>query len=229
MKARIAVLAGDGIGPEVIAEARARASRPSRSRFGHEFDADRSSLSAASAIDLHGDPLPRGDAARPASQPMRCCSGAIGGPKWSAPQAKVRPEAGLLRLRKELGVYANLRPVQRAPGAARRLDAQAGGHRRRRPDVRARTDRRHLLRRQDAATPRRPPTCAPTPSPEIERIVRVAAAAGAHAAPAAALDRQVQRARDLAPVARGVRARGAATNSPTCSSSTCWSIPPPCT
>ena len=66
--------------------------------------------SAASAIDQTGDPLP------PAT--LRSCLaadavllGAIGGPKWSSPQAKVRPESGLLKLRQELGVYANLRPV----------------------------------------------------------------------------------------------------------------------
>ena len=50
--------------------------------------------------------------------------GAVGGPKWSRPDAKVRPEQGLLQLRKALGLFANLRPVRAAPGAARRLAHQ---------------------------------------------------------------------------------------------------------
>ncbi len=112
MKAKIAVLAGDGIGPEVIAEAVPVLQAVAR-RFGHEF-----TLSAAPfggiAIDRHGEPLP-------AATLERCLAsdaillGAIGGPKWSSPQAKVRPETGLLRLRRELGVYANLRPVSVHP------------------------------------------------------------------------------------------------------------------
>ena len=112
MKARIAVIAGDGIGPEVTAEA-VRVLQAIATRFGHEFTLLDAPF-GGKAIDLHGDPLPRST--------LELCLGAdavllgaIGGPQWSAPQLKVRPEQGLLRLRKELGVYANLRPVSLHP------------------------------------------------------------------------------------------------------------------
>jgi 3-isopropylmalate dehydrogenase len=112
VKAAIAVLGGDGIGPEVIAEA-IRVLEAIAHRHGHEFSLHRAAFGGI-AIDQCGDPLP------PAT--LKSCLeadavllGAIGGPKWSAPQAKVRPESGLLRLRRELGVYANLRPVSVHP------------------------------------------------------------------------------------------------------------------
>jgi 3-isopropylmalate dehydrogenase len=108
MKARIAVIAGDGIGPEVTSEA-VGVLRAVAQRFGHEFELHEA-LFGGIAIDACADPLPQ--------RTLDLCLGAdaillgaIGGPRWSAPQAKVRPEQGLLRLRKELGVYANLRPV----------------------------------------------------------------------------------------------------------------------
>ncbi|HKT74905.1 MAG TPA: 3-isopropylmalate dehydrogenase [Steroidobacteraceae bacterium] len=108
MKARIAVLAGDGIGPEVIAEG-LRCVRAIAQKHRHEFAITEWPFGGA-AIDACGDPLP--------SATLEACLaadaillGAIGGPKWSSPTAPVRPEQGLLRLRKELGVYANLRPV----------------------------------------------------------------------------------------------------------------------
>ncbi|HEY6451655.1 MAG TPA: 3-isopropylmalate dehydrogenase [Steroidobacteraceae bacterium] len=112
MKARIAVLGGDGIGPEVTAEA-LRVLKAIGQRFGHAFSLQEERFGGI-AIDESGDPLP------PAT--LKACLkadavllGAIGGPKWSDPQVKVRPESGLLRLRRELGVYANLRPVQVHP------------------------------------------------------------------------------------------------------------------
>src|SRR6267378_6636697 len=112
MKARIAVLGGDGIGPEVITEG-LRCLEAIGSSFGHEFTLTQLPFGGA-AIDACGDPLP--------SSTLHACLaadavllGAIGGPKWSAPNAKVRPEQGLLKLRKELGVYANLRPVKLHP------------------------------------------------------------------------------------------------------------------
>jgi len=112
VKARIAVLAGDGIGPEVIAEAVPVLEAIAR-RFSHEF-----ALSAAPfggvAIELQGEPLPA-STLETCQQSDAILLGAIGGPKWSSPQAKVRPETGLLRLRRELGVYANLRPVSVHP------------------------------------------------------------------------------------------------------------------
>jgi 3-isopropylmalate dehydrogenase len=112
VKARIAVLAGDGIGPEVIAEA-LRVLEASTRAHGHEFSLEHLAF-GGTAIDQFGDPLP------PAT--LQGCLkadavllGAIGGPKWSGTAAKVRPETGLLRLRQELGVYANLRPVSVHP------------------------------------------------------------------------------------------------------------------
>jgi 3-isopropylmalate dehydrogenase len=109
MKARIAVLPGDGIGPEVIAEGR-RCLQTIGALFGHELMLSELPFGGA-AIDSDADPLP------PAT--LRFCLaadavllGAIGGPKWSDPNAKLRPEQGLLKLRRELGVYANLRPVK---------------------------------------------------------------------------------------------------------------------
>jgi len=109
MKATLAVLGGDGIGPEVVAEG-LRCLESIAGTFGHEFVLNRLPFGGA-AIDAFGDPLP--------SATLQGCLeadavllGAIGGPKWSAPEAKVRPEQGLLGLRKELGVYANLRPVK---------------------------------------------------------------------------------------------------------------------
>lgn len=112
MKAHIAVLGGDGIGPEVVAEG-LRVLRAVAHAFGHEILLTELPFGGV-AIDSHGDPLP--------SETLRACLdadavllGAIGGPKWSSPTAKVRPEQGLLKLRKELGVYANLRPVKLEP------------------------------------------------------------------------------------------------------------------
>jgi 3-isopropylmalate dehydrogenase len=112
MRARIAVLPGDGIGPEVIAEG-LRCLHAIAERFGHDFALTELPF-GGSAIDRHGDPLPTAtlEACLAADAVLL---GAIGGPKWSAPDARVRPEQGLLRLRKELGVYANLRPVKVQP------------------------------------------------------------------------------------------------------------------
>ncbi|MEO7775193.1 MAG: 3-isopropylmalate dehydrogenase [Steroidobacteraceae bacterium] len=112
MKARIAVLGGDGIGPEVIAEALQVLALVAQ-RYGHNFNLIEAPFGGV-AIDKGGDPLP-------ASTLDLCLKsdaillGAIGGPKWSGPELKVRPEQGLLRLRRELGVFANLRPVSVHP------------------------------------------------------------------------------------------------------------------
>jgi 3-isopropylmalate dehydrogenase len=112
MRARIAVLAGDGIGPEVIAGA-LHCLRAVAARYGHELELEELPFGGA-AIDAHGDPLPPATlaACRAADAVLL---GAIGGPRWSASERQVRPEAGLLRLRRELGVYANLRPVKVHP------------------------------------------------------------------------------------------------------------------
>ncbi len=108
MKARITVLGGDGIGPEVVAEG-VRCLRAVGEKFGHQFELTEAPFGGI-AIDRHGDPLPAATL-QSCLQSDAILLGAIGGPKWSAPDAKLRPEAGLLRLRKELQVFANLRPV----------------------------------------------------------------------------------------------------------------------
>jgi 3-isopropylmalate dehydrogenase len=108
MKALIAVLAGDGIGTEVTAEA-VRALQAIARRFHHDFEFEAGLLGGA-AIEATGLPLPPAtlDLTQRADATLL---GAVGGPKWSDPSAKVRPEQGLLQLRKALGLFANLRPV----------------------------------------------------------------------------------------------------------------------
>jgi 3-isopropylmalate dehydrogenase len=108
LKANIAVLGGDGIGPEVIAEA-LRVLKAIAARYRHEWTLQEAPFGGV-AIDQFGDPLP--DATlETALKADAVLLGAIGGPKWSTAETKIRPESGLLRLRKHLGVYANLRPV----------------------------------------------------------------------------------------------------------------------
>ncbi|MDF7810278.1 3-isopropylmalate dehydrogenase [Hymenobacter sp. YC55] len=106
---KIAVLPGDGIGPEVCRQA-VKVLQAVAERFGHRFEM-RNHLMGACAIDATGDPLPEATltACREADAVLL---GAIGDPKYdNDPSAKVRPEQGLLRLRKSLGLYANIRPV----------------------------------------------------------------------------------------------------------------------
>ena len=109
MKATITLLPGDGIGPEVVAEAR-RVLDATAARFGHTFEYGQG-LIGGCAIDATGVALP------PETLDLCLSSdavllGAVGGPQWSDPRAAVRPEQGLLQLRAALGVYANLRPVR---------------------------------------------------------------------------------------------------------------------
>jgi 3-isopropylmalate dehydrogenase len=115
MKATIAVLPGDGIGPEVVGEALKVLSTVGK-HFGHEF-ALSEGLIGGIAIDKTGTALP--------PETVTVCQaadavllGAVGGPKWDDPKAKVRPEQGLLGIRKALGLYANLRPVTIHPRLA---------------------------------------------------------------------------------------------------------------
>ncbi len=110
MKARITVLGGDGIGPEVVAEG-VRCLKAVGEKFGHTFELTESRLRRHRHRQAQR-PAARSRRSTRASSADAVLLGAIGGPKWSAPTAKLRPEAGLLGLRKELGVYANLRPVR---------------------------------------------------------------------------------------------------------------------
>jgi len=112
MKAKIAVLPGDGIGPEVMVQG-LRCLRAVAEAHGHQLELIELPFGGA-AIDLCGNPLPE-STLKACLEADAVLLGAIGGPKWSAPQAKVRPEQGLLGLRKALGVYANLRPVKVHP------------------------------------------------------------------------------------------------------------------
>ena len=108
----VALLPGDGIGPEVVAEG-ARIIRAVAKRWGHRIDL-REGLIGGCALDACGTPLP--------AETLELCRaadavllGAVGGPRWDNPDAKQRPEQGLLGLRREMGVYANLRPVSVHP------------------------------------------------------------------------------------------------------------------
>ncbi len=112
MEKSIVLLPGDGIGPEVVAEARKTLDAIAQ-RFGHTFTIDERPM-GGNAIDEFGDPLPQStlEACRASDAVIL---GAVGGPKWDDPDAKTRPEAGLLGLRKELGLFANLRPIRPHP------------------------------------------------------------------------------------------------------------------
>jgi 3-isopropylmalate dehydrogenase len=112
MKARIAVLGGDGIGPEVTAEA-VRVLRAVAEVHGHEFEFAEALVGGA-AIDASGSALPP-RTIHACRESAAVLLGAVGGPQWSDPAAPVRPEQGLLDLRRTLGVFANLRPVKTLP------------------------------------------------------------------------------------------------------------------
>jgi 3-isopropylmalate dehydrogenase len=115
MSHRIVMLPGDGIGPEIMAEARSLLKVLARQ---YPLDLEISEhIVGGAAIDQTGEPLP--------AETLAACRaadivllGAVGGPKWSDPNARVRPEQGLLALRKELGLFMNLRPVKVHPQLA---------------------------------------------------------------------------------------------------------------
>lgn len=108
MEANIVILPGDGIGPEIVAQAE-RVLSAVANRFGHTFNLESHDIGGI-AIDKFGDPLPQTtiDACKKSDAVLL---GAVGGPKWDDPTAKTRPEKGLLGIRKELGLFANLRPI----------------------------------------------------------------------------------------------------------------------
>jgi 3-isopropylmalate dehydrogenase len=108
MNASILVLPGDGIGPEVTREALRVLDAVAR-RWGHGFRYTEALLGGC-AIDATGSAFPE-ETRRAAEAADAVLLGAVGGPKWDDPNAKVRPEQGLLGIRKALGLFANLRPV----------------------------------------------------------------------------------------------------------------------
>lgn len=112
MEFKIAVLPGDGVGAEVIAEG-VRVLEVVGKKFGHLFHYRHGDVGGI-AIDRHGIPLPD-ESLSLAKGSDAILFGAVGGPKWDDPRAKVRPEDGLLALRKALGLFANLRPVKVYP------------------------------------------------------------------------------------------------------------------
>ncbi|MEE8471645.1 MAG: 3-isopropylmalate dehydrogenase [Dehalococcoidia bacterium] len=109
MQFEIAVLPGDGVGPEVVEQGLAVLDAVGR-RFDHEFLLRFGDIGGV-AIDNHGAALP-GEVLATCRRCQAVLLGAVGGPKWDDPQARMRPEDGLLGLRKGLGLYANLRPVK---------------------------------------------------------------------------------------------------------------------
>lgn len=110
MELKIAVLAGDGIGPEISAEG-VKVMKAVCSKFGHQVTFTEA-LCGAAAIDAVGNPFPE--------ETLKACQdadavlfSAVGDPRFdNNPNAKVRPEQGLLAMRKQLGLFANIRPVQ---------------------------------------------------------------------------------------------------------------------
>jgi 3-isopropylmalate dehydrogenase len=113
--ARIVVVAGDGIGPEVTREAR-RVLEAVAARHRLSLAFEEHPIGGAS-IDAHGTPL-RDEVVARAREGRAVLLGAVGGPKWDALPVDRRPEKGLLRIRKELGLYANLRPATVFPSLA---------------------------------------------------------------------------------------------------------------
>ena len=109
---RIGLLPGDGIGPEVTEQAkRVLAQVSDKHELGIEFVEE---LIGGASIDQHGDPL-RGEVIELCRESRAVLLGAVGGPKWDDLAVDVRPEKGLLRIRKELGLFANLRPAAVIP------------------------------------------------------------------------------------------------------------------
>ena len=116
MNAKIVLTPGDGIGPEVVNEARLVLEAVAK-RHSHQFNFSEHLLGGC-AIDATGTAMPDETlAAAKASDAVLL--GAVGGPKWDDPQAAVRPEQGLLAIRKALGLYANVRPVRPYPSLAK--------------------------------------------------------------------------------------------------------------
>jgi len=116
MDARILLLPGDGIGPEVTTEAE-KLIRALAGQYGLKLEIE-SALIGGAALDETGSPLPEDTLAR-CREADAVVLGAVGGPKWDGVEAELRPERGLLNLRKELKLFANLRPVRLHPSLAK--------------------------------------------------------------------------------------------------------------
>lgn len=115
MSKKIALLSGDGIGPEIMAEA-VKVLNCLGDEFGFSFETE-TALLGGCAVDAAGTPLPE-DTLALARQADSILLGAVGGPKWESKDRSKRPETGLLGLRAALGLYANLRPAVLLPQLA---------------------------------------------------------------------------------------------------------------
>ncbi len=115
MKGTITLLPGDGIGPEVMTAAQAVLDRVA-AVYGHEF-VYHEALIGGAAIDATGSALPP-ETIEKAEASDAILLAAVGGPQWDDPKAAVRPEQGLLAIRKHFGLFANLRPVKAYPALA---------------------------------------------------------------------------------------------------------------
>ena len=115
MKKSIAVIRGDGIGPEIVNQALLVLDKIA-AKFGHEFTYTDVDMGGC-AIDKYGDPLPEAELAKCTASDS-VLLGAVGGPKWNDVPGPQRPEKGLLRLRAGMGVYSNNRPARIWPQLA---------------------------------------------------------------------------------------------------------------
>ena len=115
MTKNIAVLPGDGIGPEIIAEA-IKVLNKVAEKFGHEFNYTYVDIGGCS-IDKYGVPITE-DGMEKCKNAHSVLLGAVGGPKWDGCDPSIRPEKALLKVRKELGLFANLRPTKLFPQLA---------------------------------------------------------------------------------------------------------------
>ena len=112
MKFKIALLSGDGIGPEVTEESLKILDGISK-KYGHEFEFDYQDVGGIS-IDKHGTAITE-EALSKCMESQAVLFGSVGGPKWDDPNSDVRPEDGILKLRKELDLFANIRPAKVYP------------------------------------------------------------------------------------------------------------------
>ena len=143
---KLFLLPGDGIGPEAMAEVK-KLIAAMNGKFGSGFVTEEG-LVGGCAYDAHGKAISEADMAK-ALAADAVLFGAVGGPKWDTVPYDVRPEAGLLRLRKDLGALRQSAPRHLLSRAGRLVLAEAGSRRGPRHTDRARTHRRRLFRRAE--------------------------------------------------------------------------------
>ncbi len=115
LQKKIAVLPGDGIGKEIVAGT-VQVMQTIAEQFNHQFEFEYGRI-GGEAIDVDGNPLPE-ETVSLCKNSDAILLGAVGGPKWDNNPPALRPEAGLLAIRKKMGLFANLRPVQAIPSLA---------------------------------------------------------------------------------------------------------------